>query len=345
MKVSVDYNCNILYASQYLEILRSMFKLSFNKSPFDSIPQKKNLFLFSVNDRNRLFKFVIDFADSSAINDKAYEWSDVYGKINYNLLSGNYPDTQKIVKISPSFGVKIWEKYTSVYHAFHNYIKFFPGINFKSLLSNYVIQKNRLNLSEYTRHGSDKNYIFFASTIWNKENHCYDESETNNFRADFIRSCKSIDSINFEGGFAPNKENGSYSDLIMLSRISIHEYIEKTKRSACVFNTPAVFSCHGWKLGEYLALGKAIISTPLKNELPIPLEHGVNVHFVSGKRNEIIEAIRKICSDDTYRIHLEAGAYNYWLHYGHPQNAINEIFKKVDLILGNKFDFETKKIY
>jgi len=333
MKVFIDFNCNILYSSQYIDILRSDYKLSYKKSPYNAIKQKENLFLFSLNDRGKHFNFVIDFADSPTINLEAYGWSDAYGKINFNLISGNYPDTSKIVKISPSFGVKIWEKYTALYYAILNILRYYPGINIKKLLSGYLMQRNRLSLSEYTRYKSDKNYIFFASTLWNKENHCYEESETNNFRADFIRSCKSIDSINFEGGFAPNIDNAVYPDLFMPARISIQDYIEKTRRSACVFNTPAVFSCHGWKLGEYLALGKAIISTPLKNELPVPLEHGLNVHFISGDKDEIREAVRRICTDDHYRITLENGAYKYWLTYGHPKNAINELFKKANLIL------------
>ena len=40
----------------------------------------------------------------------------------------------------------------------------------------------------------------------------------------------------------------------------MNEWISKTKQSAIVFNTPAFWSCHGWKLGEYLAMGKCIIS-------------------------------------------------------------------------------------
>jgi hypothetical protein len=29
-------------------------------------------------------------------------------------------------------------------------------------------------------------------------------------------------------------------------------------------------------------MGKAIISTELSNDLPVPLEHGVNIHFVEN---------------------------------------------------------------
>ena len=46
---------------------------------------------------------------------------------------------------------------------------------------------------------------------------------------------------------------------------------ERTARSAVVFNCPAVHGCLGWKLGEYLTLRKAIISTDLGRRLPAPL--------------------------------------------------------------------------
>ena len=65
--------------------------------------------------------------------------------------------------------------------------------------------------------------------------------------------------------------------------VCMTEWMHKTKMSEVVFNTPAFWECHGWKLGEYLALGKAIISTPLSNDLPYPLEHGKNIYMIMAK--------------------------------------------------------------
>jgi len=333
MKILIDYDCNILYSSQYIDYLRNNFKIFFKKTPFNSLAQKENLFLFSGVCDNGLLNFVIDFADSPLINEQAYKWSHVYGKINYNIISGNYSDIVKLVKLSPSFGVNIWNKYEALFYTIFHYVKFYPVSDFKKLLSNYLNQQSRLPLSKYIYNTSKNNYIFFASTLWNRQNHCIEESETNYYRANFIKACKSNTNVIFEGGFAPNKYREGYEDLFNEDIISLNEYIEKTKQSACVFNTPAVFSCHGWKLGEYLALGKAIISTPLKNELPVPLENGINVHIVSGEIDSIKNAIDKICSDDIYRKKLETGAYQYWLEYGQPQKSINKLFEKIDISL------------
>lgn len=106
------------------------------------------------------------------------------------------------------------------------------------------------------------------------------------------------------------------------------DYIKKTLESVVVFNTPSVCSCHGWKLGEYLCMGKAIISTPLTRELPFPLEHGENIHFVSSTE-ELYDAIVKINTDEAYRNKLEKGAKHYYMQWLAPEKVIERLFSKV----------------
>ena len=54
-----------------------------------------------------------------------------------------------------------------------------------------------------------------------------------------------------------------------------------------MLNTPGVSGCLGWKLGEYLALGKAIISTPIQRQLLADLEHGTHIHVVDGSEDSM----------------------------------------------------------
>jgi hypothetical protein len=100
--------------------------------------------------------------------------------------------------------------------------------------------------------------------------------------------------------------------------------MKKTKLSAIVFNTPAVHSNHGWKLGEYLAMGKAIISVPLSNNLPKELVHGKNIHFISNVNNMKVE-IDFMLEKSNYRITLENGAKEYFLKFATPQKVIENI--------------------
>lgn len=117
----------------------------------------------------------------------------------------------------------------------------------------------------------------------------------------------------FTGGFVggPGSERKRYPDLLIDDYVDIKTWIERTTRSTLVFNNPAVSGCLGWKLGQYLALGKAIISTEIVNALPAELEHGRHVHFVSNVE-EIPEAIDRIRLDAAYRRRLEQGAHDYW---------------------------------
>src|SRR5207248_8247403 len=129
-------------------------------------------------------------------------------------------------------------------------------------------------------------------------------------RARFIELCRRRDDIHFEGGFAPRRRNDmpELEGLYSTRRYPIDEYIARTARSVVVFNTPAVHDCLGWKLGEFLALGKAIITLPLTRQLPSPLEHGTHVHVVDGSPASIESAVDRLLSDTEYRERLERNA-------------------------------------
>ena len=85
-----------------------------------------------------------------------------------------------------------------------------------------------------------------------------------------------------------------------------------------MFNTPAFWNCHGWKLGEYLAMGKCILSTALSNDLPAPLVHGEHIHFVDNDQAAMHDALCYILSHPDYQHHLEQAASHYWQTYGTP---------------------------
>ena len=104
--------------------------------------------------------------------------------------------------------------------------------------------------------------------------------------------------------------------------------MEKTKNSMFVFNTPSVDNCHGWKLGEYLAMGKAIISTPISNQLPEKLMHAENIHIIKTTK-ELGEAIDLLMKNRKYREKLENGATQYFYKYAKPKSVIEYIMKNI----------------
>jgi glycosyltransferase involved in cell wall biosynthesis len=79
-------------------------------------------------------------------------------------------------------------------------------------------------------------------------------------------------------------------------------------------------------LGEYLAMGKAIVSTPISNQLPEELVHGKNIHIVSNM-DDLKNALELLLEDDNYRRKLEDGARAYFLKNVNPVRVIENIME------------------
>ena len=288
-------------------------------------------FVFEGNPERKVF---IHEGDSTRFHKEGLEWCDVYAKVNVDpdSIPGEY--ASKIMAIGPSFGVRVFWGAPALWHAVKTY-----GL--------CVLYKDRYVINRLTKHFwdywkqfwyrlpedayepgvSSSDYIFFASSLWETA------SETNNYRALFIEACRSLDGIQFEGGFVLKKKERlthtfeCFQNLIVDKRYPLSEYIQKTKASAVVFNTPAVHQCHGWKLGEFLALGKAIVSTPLSRQLPAPLVHGRDIHYVDESPESMKSAVQLICQNSEYREQLERGARKYYLAYLKPSRVIERILK------------------
>lgn len=107
-------------------------------------------------------------------------------------------------------------------------------------------------------------------------------------------------------------------------------YIQETQRSFVVFNTPSVLECHGWKLPEYLCMGKAIISTPLTRAMPgLGLQHGEHIHYIRSV-DDIPHAISAIKNDCAYRHRLEKNARAYYERYLSPESIIRRVMDRME---------------
>jgi glycosyltransferase involved in cell wall biosynthesis len=348
-KVIIDPRSNYSYGSFYvygLEVLVGKRHISYNLSPFAELKDLGNDLRFIIIEGNIKTKYFIHANDSYKLSEENYNWCDVYGCVNANYT--HYPKERypKLVSLVPSFGIRLDQSICKVL--------FDAGIQLTSNWSyvlnrkewnkilkkeecnkiqnlkhyfgrRYKAWKNRLPLSYYENIDNSKdNYIFFLSTLWYSDEWNKNDEGVNLRRAHFIRACKKILGDNFEGGLLGDaySSNSIFEDVFVTQRETFASWIKKTKESTLVFNTPAFWDCHGWKLGEYLAMGKCIISTKLSNDLPYPLEHGVNIHFVENTEESMAEAIEYILSHQEYRHKLELGAKEYWSKYGTPISSL-----------------------
>jgi len=347
MRFIIDPRIMYNYATFYLlglERICPKVDVKYDIRPFKDIPytiteQYRRGMAILIVDKSISHKVYIDFSDRCDIMEAQYDWAHLYCKIN--VKEGDLLKFDKLMVIGPSFGVRKGTIISALFRCMSN-MKLANGymtIPRYSYFRDYLYPiYRREQYKKYEKEVNiDDNYIFHASTLW------YDkdtDATTNRYRGDFLQCCKEL-GVKIGGGLFyindpvvlkefPNYANylERYKDFLYKKRLSMKEYINETKRSFVVFNTPSVAGCHGWKLPEYLCMGKAIISTPLSREMPGKgLVHGENIHIVNSTE-EIREAISLIREDKGYRQKLMQGAKKYYDDYLAPEVVMHRIIDR-----------------
>jgi hypothetical protein len=282
------------------------------------------------------WRILIDCKDYPRYDAEGLEWCDLYAKVNVDPGVSAAPFDHKLLAIGPNFPVRLENLLGTAYMAAKTCVAAFMERGTRqALLRSPVMRAHFAGWYGQWRHAhpeaeyqpaeADSNYAFFSASLWKEFPLC------NKARADFMKACQSIDGLNFEGGFSPRSKAdvAGFENATLHRRYSHTEFFAKAKRSVVAFNNPAVADCHSWRLGEYLALGKAIVSTELKRALPAPFRHGEEVHFAEAQADALQKAIIRIMQDENYRKRLEQNARAYYVRYLRPSAVIQRIWEAV----------------
>ena len=329
--VRVHPSFAIPYYSFYLEGLGRVFGhscISFAKNPALEKTEFDDGFGFTIESpdltqppHRRIYVSANDFVRYDRV---ALDWCDRYGMINHDsAVARQQPGHEKVVPVGSSFGLREWgsvRRTACDLVELHKFGGFSKGA-YDRLRASRKQLFDRLPERRYVPGRSSRDYVFFVSWPWKKH------PDVNPPRARFMRACKSIPGLRFEGGFPPRRRRDvpDIDDVLAERMYSFREWVTRTQASCVVFNCPAVHRCLGWKLGEFLALGKAIISLPLSREMPAPLVHGEHVHYVEDDQLAMKDAIERISKDDAYRTRLEIGAREYYLEHLAPERVIRRL--------------------
>lgn len=331
MRILIDTADDIQYKSFYIYALIQHFGsdcIRFSEAPFkylSTASRNTKSMRFIISDGISEKRYVIHCDDTFKIHDELYQWADVYGCVNTNWEKTPKEYQTKLVSLCPSFAIS----YTTAIKAVFKAIATLPHCNAnpKKHIGRWKRMMQRPTYKDYSTdalthsHNNTFPYLFHCSTLWQSDEWNRNDETVNLHRANFIRACRSIPEIHFEGGLVSYRHDEAahqFDDCLTHSYTS-QNYIQLTKQSLFVFNTPAYWGCHGWKLGENMALGKAMISTPLNNDLPAPLVHGKHYHLINNTDEESIrEAIVFMFNRPDYCSTLGANLRHYWETYGSP---------------------------
>jgi hypothetical protein len=269
--------------------------------------------------------------DHPELDEVGLEWCDAFGKVNLDPSLVPPPARRKVFALGPTFAIRVWGPGAAEARGFANFLlsgRSRPPLR-RHMASYRGQYASRFPESDYRPHESDGGYVFFNAALWERE------PEANALRARFIDACRAVPGLRFEGGLSPRKSargdpgfGGAGFEAHLCPRFGVREYLEKTRISAVVLNNPAYRDCHSWRLAEYLAMGKAIVTTPIVRALPAPLAHGTHVHVVNGSADSLRDAVERIHRDAAYRRRLETNARRYYERHLAPEKVARRVLSR-----------------
>lgn len=320
------YNMIIFSCLYYCEVNKIEFKINFDPtiSPNAALMFYNNQTIFFDYSDNFIFidlptNYTFYFKRSLKEEDKKDNIYPLNFQVNYSykafVFLSKFSFKELIKKDNRIEIIRALDYFNSVTNSSHNAmdIRSFPK----------EIQNN-------------KGSILFHTRLWNPDNH-QDLAEKerrvlqNEFRVEACRVLKR----NFKNasvGLFPDLLSSKIApDLLLnIKKTSKKEYFKSLRNCDIGVADDGLKNTPGWKIGEYLLFGKAIITTPI-NVFVENFEEHVNYERLSTRSSyiEIPDKIEHLLENSKY---IEVGNNNLkWSDdYLHPKNYFKRIITLID---------------
>lgn len=307
----------------------------------------KQLLVVSVNDSYHL---AYDTADHDRVYQDELSKCDLYFKRSYDKNSHENL-SKKILPLGLNYQVYGENDRAAVRSlwAFREngssstYDKFVNLIHSNSILSTIFRAKNAgkhlfdvksfEGLPKYSRSPS----VLFLARAWDPEAFGIKSKELatervsiNLMRAECIRKLRKEFGQSFIGGFhADNFSLKNFKDCVVDPMLTQkNHYLETVRQSSIGVSTMGLDRSNGWKLAEYVANAKAIISETLHYEVPGDFSVGKN-YFSFETADDCVEAAVRLYKnpDECYRMMCEN--YSYYHQYLRPDILVWNTLQKL----------------
>ncbi|NDJ76813.1 MAG: glycosyltransferase family 1 protein [Chloroflexi bacterium] len=140
-----------------------------------------------------------------------------------------------------------------------------------------------------------------------------DTTNVNEWRVSIIRALKKEFGDRFVGGLQVNEfSKTNYPDCLTTRQADRWSFISMVKSNLIAVETRGLHYSTSWKMGEYMAAARCIVSEPPRHELPVPLEDGVHVMKFTTP-DECVAACARVLDDPTLAAKLRHNAHQYYL--------------------------------
>lgn len=258
--------------------------------------------------------------------------SDFYFKRSYNeQILENAPEDCKVYPLGLNYNLKPEGRYPKgLKEGFKDFIKS------NSILSRYYSKSLFYSRDfEFYPIPAEKNKILFLTRLWNPDEvvleHLKVERELiNNNRIDCIRACQKEFGKTFTGGIQNDNFSTLFSkDLIVpMSVTNKKAFLNTIKQSNICIGTTGLHDSIGWKFAEYVAASRAIITEPLKYEVPGEFENKKN-YLMYNNKDELIENIQSLLKSKDKLYSMMNNNFHYYNNYVRSDYLILNTLLKV----------------
>lgn len=151
-----------------------------------------------------------------------------------------------------------------------------------------------------------------------------ERDQINVMRADCIRACRKEFGPRFDGGFAQDDyARKLFPDCLIADRsLSLRSrYLDRMKSAAIGIATTGLHGSVGWKMAEYVAASRAIVSEPLDAEAPGEFEKGKNYLEFSSAGN-CVAAVSDLLGNHDLRWRMMMRNFEYYRNYLEPSQLV-----------------------
>ena len=201
---------------------------------------------------------------------------------------------------------------------------------------NYRVEHLCASDYEYSPILNKEDKILFLCRLWEFE--MYNDApifqaqieEINASRIASIKACKEAFGDRFIGGVYDNSTSHKYAPDLIVSNEYTHKlkFLELVRKSNICIGTTGLHNSIGWKMGEYVAASRAIISEPLQYELPGNFEEGTN-YLKFENTDELVNKIEHLLTDRKKLQEMMISNYEYYKAYLKPDKMILNSLQQV----------------
>ncbi|MGD0730458.1 MAG: hypothetical protein ABR956_04285 [Terracidiphilus sp.] len=255
------------------------------------------------------------------------EWCDVYVKRSINS-SRSVPLQHKIIPFGLNMGCHSRHSALAVLAAIAGTLPKASKARLREVYR-YLVTPHWKSF-EYRPEQPTENTILFQTRLWGAQGAPGDEV-IDEQRVSLLRALRREFGRRVVGGLVPTPfAQKTYPDLITNQACRQPQYIRWAKKPLIGIYSRGLYDSIAFKMAEYMAASKCIVSEPIANELPVRLDH----LSICRSNDECVAACERLLADKSLAAFSRQKSWDYYEAQVMPQAHMAGLLKRARAAYG-----------